>query len=72
MPTADLLDSRNRPLALRVRKWGRVQTPVFGKVFNERYALQVTRVKRVALAEIAGLVAAAKPADALFGSAVRK
>ena len=34
--------------------------------------LQVTRVKRVALAKIAGLVAAAKPAEALFGSAVRK
>jgi hypothetical protein len=34
--------------------------------------LQVTRVKRVALAEIAGLVAAAKPAGALFGTAVGK
>jgi hypothetical protein len=34
--------------------------------------LQVGRVKRVALAEITGLVPAAKPSDALFGSAVRK
>jgi hypothetical protein len=34
--------------------------------------LQVRRIKRVALAEIAGLVAAAEPADALFGTAVRK
>jgi hypothetical protein len=72
MPTADLLDSRNLPLAQRVRKWGRVQTHVFGKVFKERYALQLERVKGVALAEIAGLVAAAKPAGALFGTAVRK
>jgi hypothetical protein len=36
------------------------------------YALQGSRVKRVALAKIASLVAAAKPAGALFGSAVRK
>jgi hypothetical protein len=35
-------------------------------------ALQVTRVKRIALVKIADLVAAAKPAGALFGSAVRK
>ena len=35
-------------------------------------ALQVRRVKRVALVKIAGLVAASKPAGALFGSAVRK
>ena len=35
-------------------------------------ALQVRRVKRVALAEIAGLVAFAKPADALLGGAVRE
>jgi len=35
-------------------------------------ALQVRRVKRIALVKIAGLVAAAKPAGALFGSAVRK
>ena len=34
--------------------------------------LQIRRVKRVALTDIAGLVAAAKPADALFGSAVGK
>ena len=34
--------------------------------------LQVRRVKGVALAEIAGLVTAAEPAKALFGSAVRK
>ena len=34
--------------------------------------LQVVRVKRVALAEIAGLIAASEPADALFGCAVRK
>jgi hypothetical protein len=34
--------------------------------------LQVRRVKGVALAEIAGLVTAAEPANALFGSAVRK
>ena len=34
--------------------------------------LQVSRVKGVALAEIAGLVTAAEPANALFGSAVRK
>ena len=42
------------------------------KVFQEGATLQVRRVKRVALAEIAGLVAAAKPAGALFGTAVRK
>jgi hypothetical protein len=42
------------------------------KIFQERSILQVRRVKRVALAEIAGFVAAAEPADALFGSAVRK
>jgi len=35
-------------------------------------ALQVRRVKRIALVKIAGLVAAAKPARALFGSTVRK
>jgi hypothetical protein len=35
-------------------------------------ALQVRRVKRIALVKIAGLVAAAKPAGALFGGAVRK
>ena len=35
-------------------------------------ALQVRRVKRIALVKIAGLVAAAKPAGALFGSAVCK
>jgi hypothetical protein len=34
--------------------------------------LQITRVKRVALAEIARLVAAAEPANTLFGRAVRK
>ncbi len=34
--------------------------------------LQVTRVKRVALAEVACLVAAAEPAGALFGRPVRK
>jgi hypothetical protein len=32
--------------------------------------LQVTRVKRVALADIASVVAAPEPADALLGSAV--
>jgi hypothetical protein len=42
------------------------------KILQKRSMLQVRRVKRVALAEIAGLVAAAKPADALFGTAVRK
>jgi hypothetical protein len=35
-------------------------------------ALQVRRVKRIALVKIAGLVAAAKPAGTLFGRAVRK
>ena len=34
--------------------------------------LQLTGVKRVALAEVARLVAAAEPADALFGRAVSK
>ena len=34
--------------------------------------LQVVRVKRVALAEIAGLVAASEPAATLFGRAMRK
>jgi hypothetical protein len=42
------------------------------KVFQERSMLQVIRVKRIALAEIACLVAAAEPADALFGTAMRK
>ena len=45
---------------------------VIPKIFEERSTLQVRRVERVALAEIAGLVAAAKPAHALFGTAVRK
>src|SRR5262245_25084729 len=34
--------------------------------------LQITRLKRVALAEIASLVTTAEPADALFGTAVGK
>jgi hypothetical protein len=38
----------------------------------ESPGLQVRRVKRIALAEIAGLVTTTKPADALFGTAVRK
>jgi hypothetical protein len=40
--------------------------------FLKTCALQVRRVKRIALVKIAGLVAAAKPSRALFGSAVRK
>ena len=60
-------ESLNRTVALKV-----IDQRLDSKVFQERSTLQVTRVKRVALAEIAGLVAAAKPADALFGSAVRK
>jgi hypothetical protein len=72
MPTANLLDSRKPTARAARKKWGRVQTSAFGKVFKERYTLQVTRVKRVALAEISGLVAAAEPADALFGTAVSK
>lgn len=39
---------------------------------QSRSALQVTRFKRVALAEIACLVTAAEPAGALFGRSVRK
>jgi hypothetical protein len=71
MPTADLLDSRNLPLAQRVRN-GAASNLCIRKSLKEHYALQVTRLKRVALAEIAGLVAAAEPAEALFGTAVRK
>jgi hypothetical protein len=37
-----------------------------------RMPLQLRRVKRVALADVARLVAAAEPADALFRAAVRK
>ena len=40
--------------------------------FLKASALQIRRFKRVALVKIAGLVAAAKPTRALFGSAVRK
>ena len=72
MPTADLSDSRNLPLALRVRNGVASKLLKFGKVFKARSALQLESVKRVALAEIAGLVATAKPAGALFGTAVRK
>jgi hypothetical protein len=51
---------------------GQINITLDSKILQERSTLQVRRVKRVALAEIAGLVAAAKPADALFGTAVRK
>ena len=71
MPTADLLDSRNLPLAQRIRN-GVASKLLYSEVFKERYASQVESVKGVALAEIAGLVAAAKPAGALFGAAVGK
>jgi hypothetical protein len=40
------------------------------KVFQERSILQVRRVKRVALAEVAGLVAAAEPLQADFVAGV--
>jgi hypothetical protein len=40
--------------------------------FLKACPLQVRRVKRIALVKVAGLVAAAKPARALFGSAVCK
>jgi len=42
------------------------------RALQSRSALQLARVKRVALAEIACLVAAAEPAGALFGRPVGK
>jgi hypothetical protein len=71
MPTANLLDSRNLSLARRVRNEIASKLLYSEKCFKG-VTLQVGRVKRVALTEITGLVAASEPADALFGRAVRK